>query len=62
MADQSEYKTGFPTVKGWYDCMIDGIEIRLLHNYCELTGKHKWIDEGGGLVSEPVMWRDGKKK
>ena len=60
MSESNEYKTGFPERKGWYDCLIDGIPIKLLHNYCELTRKHKWIDEGGGLVTDAVKWREIK--
>lgn len=52
-----DWKDGFPIYQGWYNCMIDGEEIRLLHKVCQLTMKHKWYDETGEQVHDAVRWR-----
>lgn len=53
-----EYHTGFPSKKGWYDCRIDGIEMKLYCFICELKPKAPyWVDEFGQKVPEAVEWR-----
>lgn len=53
-----EWKTGTPDHKGWYDCRIDGEEMRLYFFICELNPHRRyWNDENGNRIDEEVEWR-----
>lgn len=52
------WKTGTPDTKGWYDCRIDGEEMKLYFFICELNPKRRyWNDEHGNRIDEEVEWR-----
>ncbi|SCW26526.1 hypothetical protein SAMN05660484_00011 [Eubacterium ruminantium] len=51
-----EYHTGFPQQVGWYDVLVDGLEDRLLHRYCQMYGRHEWKDINGCKVDREVLW------
>lgn len=55
---ETGYKSGYPTRKGWYDCMIDEEPMRLYCFICELKKRSPyWVDEAGQKVLDPVVWR-----
>ena len=58
----TEYKDGFPPAKGWYDCKIDDIPIRLYFFICELNPrKFYWVlEDGSKLTGEKVFWKPNK--
>lgn len=55
MAD--DWHEGFPRVKGWYDCLVNGEQMKLYHFVCALNGKHRWVLPMGAYLNEPVLWR-----
>lgn len=56
MSDK-HWNKGFPNRKGWYQCRIDGIEIRLYFFICELNPKKRyWVDETQAQISDEVEW------
>lgn len=53
-----EWRGGFPAARGWYDCMIDGERLKLLHFVCDLSGRHEWVTPAGDYVTDcGVVWR-----
>ena len=49
---------GFPVKKGWYDCQIEGVPIRLLLFVCEMSGRREWVTRSGDYVTDcGVVWR-----
>lgn len=58
MSGSDIWNTGYPKEKGWYDCRIDGKEIRLYFFICELSPKKRyWTDENRQRVYDKVEWR-----
>ena len=57
MASETEWHTGYPNNPGWYQCKLDGGEIKLYCKKCELTGKKHWIWTDGSYVDEAVLWK-----
>lgn len=57
MAMEKQWNTGKPPRKGWYQCRIDGIEIKLYCFICELNPrKWYWVDETQARISDEVEW------
>ena len=57
-AGTTEYHTGYPKKKGWYDCMVDDESMKLYCFICDLKPKSPyWVDESGQKVVDPVVWR-----
>lgn len=58
-SEQDTYNTGFPTIKGWYDCLVDGeVKERLYCFVCEMDRRRRyWVDSAGAKVLEEVRWR-----
>lgn len=57
--DTNEWRTDFPDKSGWYDCRIDGEEMRLYLFVCELNPKRRyWNDDHGTRVWDEVEWRN----
>ena len=53
-----KWNSGFPEQKGWYNCRIDGIELRLCLFICEMNrNKRYWVDEFQQKVTDDVEWR-----
>lgn len=57
---QSEWHTGKPNKKGWYDCRLDGEPMRLYFFICEMNPKKRyWNDETGSRIDDDeIQWRD----
>lgn len=56
--EQDTYNAGFPTVKGWYDCLVDGEQMQLYCFVCELDRRKRyWIDQDRQKVLDKVLWR-----
>lgn len=52
-----KWRMGQPNRKGWYQCRLDGEEIRLYFFICELNPKKRyWHDTQGRRVDEDVEW------
>lgn len=56
LSENREWKEGYPNKEGWYDCLVDGEEVRLRHFVCCMSGRHEWADERGDYVYEEVMY------
>ena len=50
------YNKGMPTKAGWYDCLVNGEEKRLLCRYCPSCQKHEWRDINGNPVEGDVLF------
>lgn len=60
MSDEANTKwhTGYPERKGWYQCRIDGVEVRLYCFICEMNRKKKyWVDETQMKIDDEVEWK-----
>lgn len=54
----SEWRAGYPEQVGIYDCKVDEKEKSLIHKYCELNGKHRWMTlQGGDVIAQEILWR-----
>lgn len=54
---KEEFRGGFPPARGWYNCMIEGERVRLLHFICQMSGRHEWVTPGGDYVTgDGVTW------
>lgn len=53
-----EWCSGYPRKPGWYDCLVDGREVRLRFRFCMTRGRNEWLDISGNRVSDDsqVMW------
>ena len=52
-----QWNTGRPPRKGWYQCRIDGIEIKLYCFICELNPRRwYWVDETQAQIDDEVEW------
>lgn len=53
-----EWHKGFPEKKGWYDCRVDGEEMKLYLFICEMNRKKRyWNDSEGRKIDEEVEWK-----
>ena len=50
-----EYKTGFPDKPGWYDVMVEGVELRLCFRFCPSCGTHVWQDLTGNKTDPSLV-------
>ena len=58
MTHKGEWREGYPKEIGPYECQVDGKEKTLLHKYCELNGKHRWMTlQGGDVIAAKILWR-----
>lgn len=54
-----EWHKGEPPRQGWYDCLLDGEDIRLRWWICQMNPKKRhWIDEQGAYreLDGQVEW------
>ena len=53
-----EWRSGYPKQPGWYDCLVDGREVRLRFRFCMTRGEYQWLDINGNKVNEncSVKW------
>ena len=60
MTDTAEkkYHSGYPLTEGYYDCLVEGEEIRLYHFICKINGKHKWYLSRREEYRGEVLWMD----
>lgn len=58
MSESEGYRDGWPEKVGWYDCEVDGEELRLRHWICSISGRHEWIRPDGSYVpkAKAVRW------
>lgn len=55
--EEEKFFGGFPDRRGWYDCMIDGERVRLLHFICQMSNRHEWVTASGDYVTgDGVTW------
>lgn len=54
-----EWHRGQPNRKGWYDCRLDGEEMRLYFFICELNPRKRyWNDETGARIDDDdIEWK-----
>ena len=59
-----EYKGGYPTEAGWYDCLLDGKEVILRYRYCHTYGRYEWWDDAGNRIRDgrQVLWTGPPEK
>ena len=57
--NNSEYRDGYPDMKGWYECLIDDEPIKLYCFICELDRRKRyWITERQEkVIGERVLWK-----
>lgn len=53
-----EWCSGNPRRPGWYDCLVDGREVRLRFRYCMTRGEYQWLDISGNKIKDidSVKW------
>lgn len=54
---EERWSDGFPTKTGWYDCLYEGQECRLLLRYCAMKGKFSWCFPDKTEIHEGVQWK-----
>ena len=55
----NEWNTGEPPREGWYDCILNGVEMPLQWWVCKINAKKRhWKDEHGAYreVEGEVRW------
>ena len=58
MTQTDKWHEGFPKEVGPYECMVDRNIKTLLHKYCQLNGKHRWMTlQGGDVIALEILWR-----
>lgn len=55
---ENGYHRGYPLTKGYYDCFVEGEEMRLYHFICAVNGKHKWYISSHEEYRGEVLWKD----
>lgn len=57
---EEAYKSGWPRIPGWYDCLVDGEEMRLKYYVCQVSRKPHWLDSEGNYIESmyEVKWRN----
>ena len=57
---EETYKSGWPKIPGWYDCLVDGEEMRLKFYVCQVSCKPHWLDSEGNYIESmyEVKWRN----
>lgn len=55
---ENGYHRGYPLTKGYYDCLVEGEEMRLYHFICAVNGKHKWYISSHEEYRGEVLWKD----
>ena len=55
---ENGYHRGYPLTKGYYDCLVEGEEMRLYHFICAINGKHKWYISSHEEYRGEVLWKD----
>lgn len=56
----TKWHKGRPKHKGWYDCRLDGEEMRLYYFICEMNhNKQYWNDETGARIDDDeIEWKE----
>lgn len=52
------WNEGYPKDTGWYDCLVDGEEVKLYHFICIMSGRHEWSDQENNYVYADVKWKN----
>ena len=62
MENVNEYRDGWPRIPGFYDCLVDGEEIKLKFYVCQVACKPHWIDGQGNYYETmyKVKWKPNK--
>lgn len=55
---ENGYHRRYPLTKGYYDCLVEGEEMRLYHFICAVNGKHKWYISSHEEYRGEVLWKD----
>ena len=55
---ENGYHRGYPLTKVYYDCLVEGEEMRLYHFICAVNGKHKWYISSHEEYRGEVLWKD----
>lgn len=58
MKHEDAWRAGYPEEIGAYACKVNGQEKTLLHKYCQLNGKHRWMTLQGGDAIGEIFWRE----
>lgn len=55
-----KWHKGQPDKKGWYNCRLDGEEMRLYFFICELNPRKRyWNDETGARIDDDeIEWKE----
>lgn len=56
---KEKYRDGFPKLPGWYDCDVEGVQMRLKFYVCTVSRKPHWLDNDGNYIETMyhVRWR-----
>ena len=57
MEIHTKWNEGFPKKTGWYDCLYEGVECRMLLSYCAQKRQYKWIMPDKTQLFSGVKWR-----
>ena len=57
---KEDYKDGWPRIPGWYDCLVDGEQMKLKFYVCQVSCKPHWLDPDGNYIETmyKVKWRN----
>lgn len=57
--NMEEYKDGWPRIPGWYDCLVEGEEMKLKFYVCQVSMKPHWLDKDGNYIETQykVKWK-----
>ena len=57
--NMNEYKDGWPRIPGWYDCLVEGEEMKLKFYVCQVSMKPHWLDKDGNYIETQykVKWK-----
>lgn len=59
---ESGYKDGYPDRNDYFDCLVEGEQVRLYHFKCVVNGKHTWYLNKKEEIRGKVLWREISKK
>ena len=62
MENVNQYRDGWPKIPGFYDCLVEGEEIKLKFYVCQVACKPHWIDGQGNYYETMyhVKWKPNK--
>lgn len=59
---ENDYRDGYPNRNDFFDCLVEGEQVRLYHFKCVVNGKHTWYLNKKEEIREKVLWKEISKK